>query len=74
MNSPRQARPKSTPSPVTYAKGYKPFAPMCTDRVSPSSRKGPDVTPGRTEGKESGAPAAATPATKTAVKICQCRE
>ena len=68
MNSPRQQHPKSTPKPVTFVKGYKPFAPMCDYRVSPSARKGADVMAGRTEGKESGAPATATPATKTSVK------
>jgi len=71
--SPREARPKSTPSPVTYAKGYTPFAPMKGDRVSPKTRKQAVIT-GSTEsnGKDSSPTSAVTPMAKTKKTICRC--
>jgi len=71
--SPREARPKSTPSPITYAKGYRPFAPMKGDRVTPNKRIQATIY-GNTgdSGKDSTPPSAATPSLKTKLKYCEC--
>ena len=43
MKSPKEARPKSSPKPVTYKEGWKPAQPMATGRITPTGKTSPDI-------------------------------